>query len=62
MPALEDLGEDIALLILSSCDIETVLLVGRVNSWWHRLSLSKQLWIWLIEDLAEQCLLDLPRS
>ncbi|KAJ6585711.1 hypothetical protein B0H19DRAFT_1059907 [Mycena capillaripes] len=54
--------EDVALLILSVCDIETVLSMGRVNTFFHQLSLRKQLWILLVEDLAAHLIIDLPRA
>ncbi|KAJ6514283.1 hypothetical protein C8R47DRAFT_569616 [Mycena vitilis] len=60
MSALRDLSEDAALLILEACDITTVLSMGQVNVFFHRLTLSKQLWISLVENLAERFLLDLP--
>ncbi|KAJ7923344.1 hypothetical protein B0H13DRAFT_2403262 [Mycena leptocephala] len=59
---LEEVGEDVALLFLSFCDIETVLSMGCVNTFFHRLAQSKQLWLMLIEDLAIRSLADLPRS
>ncbi|KAJ7645148.1 hypothetical protein DFH06DRAFT_595115 [Mycena polygramma] len=60
MSALRDLSEDAALLILEACDISTVVSMGQVNVFFHRLTLSKQLWITLVEDLAARFLVDLP--
>ncbi|KAF8207992.1 hypothetical protein K438DRAFT_1961493 [Mycena galopus ATCC 62051] len=60
--AFEELGRDVGLLILSLCDIKTVLDMGRVNIFFHKLSMRKQLWILLMEDLVMQLVVDLPCS
>ncbi|KAF7354518.1 hypothetical protein MVEN_01141200 [Mycena venus] len=42
MLTLEDLGEDITVLLLSLCDIDTVLLMSRVNQFFRQLTMRKQ--------------------
>ncbi|KAF8194814.1 hypothetical protein K438DRAFT_1968758 [Mycena galopus ATCC 62051] len=60
MLAFEDLSADVALLILSWCDIATVLSMGQVNRFFHELCVRKQLWIVLLEDLITRNLVDRP--
>ncbi|KAJ7648748.1 hypothetical protein DFH06DRAFT_572837 [Mycena polygramma] len=77
MPAFESLGEDVGLLILSFCDIATVLSLGlvclalrprrfadelQVNISIRQLTMRKQLWILLVEDLVSKALVDLPHT
>ncbi|KAJ7225181.1 hypothetical protein C8J57DRAFT_1535442 [Mycena rebaudengoi] len=62
MLAFEDLGEDVGLRVVSLCDIETLLSLGLVNVFFRRLTMAKQLWILLVEDLASRGLVDLPHS
>ncbi|KAF8148513.1 hypothetical protein K438DRAFT_1779584 [Mycena galopus ATCC 62051] len=59
---LEDLGEDVLLVVLSLCDIETVLFVGRVNRFLGQLTRTKQLWVALVEELVSNGFVDLPHS
>ncbi|KAJ7270429.1 hypothetical protein C8J57DRAFT_1321804 [Mycena rebaudengoi] len=59
---LEDLADDILCLILVFCDIYTVLFVSRVNKSLRRIGYSKQIWIYLIHDLAARGLFDLPHD
>ncbi|KAJ7270247.1 hypothetical protein C8J57DRAFT_305999, partial [Mycena rebaudengoi] len=59
---LEDLAEDILCLILVLCDIYTVLSLPRVNKSLRRIAYSKQIWIYLIDDLAARGLIDLPHD
>ncbi|KAJ7919858.1 hypothetical protein B0H13DRAFT_2427494 [Mycena leptocephala] len=58
---LEDLGEDVALLFFLSATSGLCCLLA-VNAFFRRLTSSKQLWIALIEDLAERRLVDIPHS
>ncbi|KAF7351825.1 hypothetical protein MVEN_01143600 [Mycena venus] len=64
MLAFEDLGEDVALFIHSLCDVDTVLLVGRVRRSlpFSSLTMRKQLWILLVEDLISSSLVDRPHT
>ncbi|KAK7047055.1 hypothetical protein R3P38DRAFT_3258459 [Favolaschia claudopus] len=62
MVTFEELGEDIVLLILTSCDVSTVLIVGEVNRALRVWSLRKQLWISLVEELVSRNLVDIPHG
>ncbi|KAJ7108402.1 hypothetical protein C8R43DRAFT_1243567 [Mycena crocata] len=55
-----DLDEDVLLQILPYCDVHTVLHVGRVNKLLRALTLTKEIWLALIHDLAFRGILDLP--
>ncbi|KAJ7437928.1 hypothetical protein B0H11DRAFT_2106207, partial [Mycena galericulata] len=55
-----DLNEDVVAEILSSCDIYTVLVVGRVNKHFRLIAMAKQLWISILRDLEGRGLIDLP--
>ncbi|KAJ7305647.1 hypothetical protein DFH08DRAFT_976203 [Mycena albidolilacea] len=44
MLAFKSLGEHVALLVLSKCDIETVLAMAQVNRFIRQLAMTKQLW------------------
>ncbi|KAJ7232918.1 hypothetical protein C8J57DRAFT_170718 [Mycena rebaudengoi] len=59
---LEDFAEDILCLILVCCDIYTVLSVSRVNKSLRRIAYSKQIWIYLLDELAGRGLIDLPHD
>ncbi|KAF7357197.1 hypothetical protein MSAN_01314500 [Mycena sanguinolenta] len=52
-----DLDEDVLAQILLLCDIYAVLSFLQVNRSFHRLALSKQLWISLVRDLSARYLL-----
>ncbi|KAK7060026.1 hypothetical protein R3P38DRAFT_2495846, partial [Favolaschia claudopus] len=60
MVTFQELGEDIVLLILTSCDVSTVLIMGEVNRVLRVWSLRKQLWISLVEELVSRNLVDTP--
>ncbi|KAJ7710143.1 hypothetical protein B0H14DRAFT_3022231 [Mycena olivaceomarginata] len=55
--ALDRLHEDVLLRILVLTDIYTVL---TVNSFFHALASTKQLWVFLIRDLFLRGLIDIP--
>ncbi|KAF7366990.1 hypothetical protein MSAN_00957800 [Mycena sanguinolenta] len=56
----EVLGEDILLSILCFCDVCTVLAVSATNKPLRRVTLSKQLWLSLVQDSSFRTALELP--
>ncbi|KAF7348516.1 F-box domain-containing protein [Mycena venus] len=58
---LDELHEDIVLSIFSLTDVCTVLTVlSRVNTRFHAIAYTKQLWVLLIKDLLSRGLIDVP--
>ncbi|KAJ6615329.1 hypothetical protein B0H10DRAFT_1950029 [Mycena sp. CBHHK59/15] len=57
---LQDIVEDILLKILSFCDVHAVLSASTVNKSLRRVALTKQLWLYLLQDVASRGLLDSP--
>ncbi|KAJ6471397.1 hypothetical protein C8R45DRAFT_1014165 [Mycena sanguinolenta] len=58
----EDLGEDILLRVLCLCDVHTVLRASAINTRLQRITLSKQLWLSLVQDSTFRAALELPPS
>ncbi|KAJ7264225.1 hypothetical protein C8J57DRAFT_1512298 [Mycena rebaudengoi] len=58
--SLQDIGEDTLLKMLAFCNIYTVLRVSIANKFFHRVALTKQLWLNLMQDLVSRGLLDIP--
>ncbi|KAJ7777741.1 hypothetical protein B0H14DRAFT_2963662, partial [Mycena olivaceomarginata] len=58
----EGLGPDVLLVILSLSDVYTVLSVSLVNRQLRAISMSKQLWISLVNDLRMRSFIETPPS
>ncbi|KAJ6471006.1 hypothetical protein C8R45DRAFT_1218215 [Mycena sanguinolenta] len=56
----EALGEDILLSILCFCDVYTILAVSAINKPLRGVTLSKQLWVSIVQDSAFRAALELP--
>ncbi|KAJ6470994.1 hypothetical protein C8R45DRAFT_1015123 [Mycena sanguinolenta] len=56
----EALGEDILLSILCFCDVHTVLAVSAINKPLRGVTLTKQLWLSIVQDSAFRAALELP--
>ncbi|KAJ6505300.1 hypothetical protein C8R45DRAFT_972288 [Mycena sanguinolenta] len=56
----ETLGEDILLRVLCLCDVYTVLTVSAINKPLRRIALTKQLWLFLVQDDSLRGALELP--
>ncbi|KAJ7263163.1 hypothetical protein B0H12DRAFT_1103565 [Mycena haematopus] len=57
---LENLHEDLLLRILILTDIYTVLTISQVNTFFHAIASTKQLWLLLTRDLFLRGLIDIP--
>ncbi|KAF7367919.1 F-box domain-containing protein [Mycena sanguinolenta] len=55
-----DLDEDIILTILRFCDVYRVLTVSAINKAFRRITLTKSLWLSLVQDDAFRSALELP--
>ncbi|KAJ7608577.1 hypothetical protein DFH06DRAFT_1309112 [Mycena polygramma] len=59
MTNFQDLGEDILYVVLTSCDVCTVLSASRINKQIRTLALSKFVWLALVTNLIARYLIDL---
>ncbi|KAJ6564694.1 hypothetical protein B0H19DRAFT_1259112 [Mycena capillaripes] len=57
---IEDLPEDVLIRTLGFCDICSVLSVSQANRYLQRIALVKQIWIFLVQNLIDHSLLELP--
>ncbi|KAF8209752.1 hypothetical protein K438DRAFT_2012031 [Mycena galopus ATCC 62051] len=57
---LEALGEDVLLRVLVLCDVYTALSVAATNKFLRSVTLVKQLWLSLVQDMGFRGMLDLP--
>ncbi|KAF8188437.1 hypothetical protein K438DRAFT_1833556 [Mycena galopus ATCC 62051] len=60
MPTIIHLGQDVLVKVLSSCDVYTVLCVSQVNRYLRIISMTKQIWIFLIQTLQSCSIIALP--
>ncbi|KAJ7912314.1 hypothetical protein B0H13DRAFT_1874989 [Mycena leptocephala] len=60
--AVEDLGDDVLAHILTFCDPATLITISGVSYRMRALALTKQLWIFLIENLIRKCLIEVHPS
>ncbi|KAJ6541376.1 hypothetical protein B0H19DRAFT_315120 [Mycena capillaripes] len=60
MPTIIHLGEDVLVKVLSSCDVYTVLRVSQVNRYLRIISMTKQIWIFLVQTLQSCSIIALP--
>ncbi|KAF7335695.1 hypothetical protein MVEN_02224900 [Mycena venus] len=58
--AFLDLTDDVLIRILGFCDIQSVIYISQVNRYLQTITLVKQLWISLVDDLIQRSLLELP--
>ncbi|KAJ6501208.1 hypothetical protein C8R47DRAFT_259646 [Mycena vitilis] len=58
MTVFQHLDEDVLVVVLTNCDVHTVLSASRVNKQIRTLALSKHVWLAIVEDLIARCFID----